>query len=616
MTKRLAETDERTTSRHLERLVRHVQAGAHVVLRGHLRDDVLLADRIADEPWAIASALAGDVGIPWLFVANQADGTFCADPEREAAAGDFFARLSPVGDHDREPALQHTDPVGLAETLRVLLRQEDRPVAILLEDAGAIFGGLDAEARLGLGVLLEGIAEASYFERRGGVAPHNTLIVYGAPDGHAVEAIAALPGVEELTVEPPNRGERIAALRDLRQSFYRGGNGGRPSEKDLEVLTKMTDGWSLRAVRGLGRSSHAVKVPATRPETLYRRARGEKSLTPLGEAGVENIMEQLRAEVRGQTETLDSVQQKLELGCWRPANRARGTLGTRPMATLTMHGPPGVGKTETALILAEALLGSRGALRRIDCSEMRNEHDIARLTGAPPGYVGYSEGGALTETLEQDAAVILFDEFDRAHPGMKEALLGILDAGRLTDGRGRTATFENAILLFTTNLGFREDEASGLDYSDLPTRKWFVGNNQKNLEDAIKNGPKNEKGKPEHRGSPALWSRLKSSLVGFDVLRPTGVEDIVTVSCKRLELNLADEYDIQLSLAAEQFAPAVGARTMEAGTWDGRSVYPEVQQLIEMPVRGELTELERRHQLPPGMELRFVPDRDGRAVRS
>lgn len=599
------------TSRHLERISDAVRSGAHAVLHGHLRDDVLLDGQIVDETWGVGRILEERNGISWLFVANQADGTFCVDPEREESAEDFFSRLSPTDALEHRPSLRSTDPFGLAEALRLLLRQEERPVAVLLEDPAALFGSDDRDTRLALGILMEGVTEASFFGRREGVTPRNALIAYGVPDGPAVEAIAGLPGVEEVLAEPPSYDERLAVLRELRQSFFREGNGGQPSREDLEVLASMTDGRTLQSLRGLSRVSHAVRVPATRPETLYRRSRGESTVTPLGKVGVAWIMEKLAEEIRGQQETLAAVERRLEVGCWRPANRPRGLVATRPMATLVLHGPPGVGKTETALVLAEALVGSRGALQRIDCSEMRNPHDIARLTGAPPGYVGYSEGGALTEALEQDAAVILFDEFDRAHPGLTETLLGILDAGRLTDGRGRTATFENAILLFTTNRGFREGETPNLDYRSLPGREEFVEENEANLKDAVENGPKDSRGNPEHPGSPALWSRLQSALVGYDILRPEAVEEIVASSCRRLEVNIADEYDVAPELADDGFASAIVSRVTELPKWDGRTVYAMVQQLIEAPVRVAL----RDRSPSAGSVVRFGAGEDGRAVR-
>jgi len=168
-------------------------------------------------------------------------------------------------------------------------------------------------------------------------------------------------------------------------------------------------------------------------------------------------------------------------------------------------------------------------------------------------------------------------------------------------------------LLFTTNLGFREHEGAQISYLDPPPRHEFIEGNESRLETVIKNGSIDENGRVRP-GSPALWSRLQSSLIGYDLLRPAAIEEIVVVSCQRLEENLADEFDIQVSLASEEFAPVIGAKAMEKKKWDGRSVYPKVQQFIEGPVRDELLKLEEGRGLSPGSEVRFVPGGDGRAM--
>jgi ATP-dependent Clp protease ATP-binding subunit ClpA len=259
-----------------------------------------------------------------------------------------------------------------------------------------------------------------------------------------------------------------------------------------------------------------------------------------------------------------------------------------------------VGKTETAQVLAEALLGSRAALHRIDCSEYRQRHDLARLTGAPPGYVGYEEGGALTEVLAREAAVIVFDEFDRG-PGLSEMLLGVLDAGRLTDGRGRTATFENAVLLFTTNRGFRPDEDGRVPRAEEIDRDSFIAGNEKGLEKAI----------TKEMGSPALWSRMRNSLVGYDLLRPAAWEQIVMQSCERLARNLGDEFDIRLDFEAKRLAAVVVAQLPDLP--DGRSIFPEVQGLIEGPLREQLSERKERRRLAAGATYKVRVGREGRA---
>src|SRR5262249_19254895 len=144
--------------------------------------------------------------------------------------------------------------------------------------------------------------------------------------------------------------------------------------------------------------------------------------------------------------------------------RARSGLAdpNRPIGSFLFLGPTGVGKTELARALAEFLFDDERALIPIDMSEYMEKHTLARLIGAPPGYVGYEEGGQLTEAVRRRPySVVLFDEIEKAHGDVFNALLQLLDDGRLTDGQGRTVDFRNTVVIMTSNLGshlFREDE--------------------------------------------------------------------------------------------------------------------------------------------------------------
>jgi ATP-dependent Clp protease ATP-binding subunit ClpB len=128
----------------------------------------------------------------------------------------------------------------------------------------------------------------------------------------------------------------------------------------------------------------------------------------------------------------------------------------RPVGSFLFLGPTGVGKTELAKTLAETLFDSEAALVRIDMSEYMEKHSVARLIGAPPGYIGYDEGGQLTEVVRRKPyAVILFDEIEKAHPDVFNVLLQVLDDGRITDSQGRTVDFKNTVIILTSNIGSR-----------------------------------------------------------------------------------------------------------------------------------------------------------------
>ena len=166
----------------------------------------------------------------------------------------------------------------------------------------------------------------------------------------------------------------------------------------------------------------------------------------------------LRERVIGQDEALTLVANAIR--------RSRAGLSDpkRPIGSFIFLGPTGVGKTETARALAEFLFDDEQAMVRIDMSEYMEKHAVARLIGAPPGYVGYDEGGQLTEAVRRRPySVILFDEIEKAHPDVFNVLLQVLDDGRLTDSKGRTVDFKNTVLIMTSNLGAHLLQSENLD---------------------------------------------------------------------------------------------------------------------------------------------------------
>ncbi len=244
--------------------------------------------------------------------------------------------------------------------------------------------------------------------------------------------------------------------------------------------------------------------------------------------------------------------------------RARAGLKDprRPIGSFIFLGSSGVGKTETAKALAEFLFDNEDALVRIDMSEYREQHTVSRLFGAPPGYVGYEEGGQLTEAVRRRPyRVVLFDEIEKAHPEVWNSLLQILDDGRLTDGQGRVVDFRNTVLIMTSNLG-----------TEFVTRSGTLGFRSIDEEDAAGQDRKAEEKiekalKDTFR--PEFLNRIDEVII-FSPLSMKHMEMIVKLHMQHIRERLA-EHGLAVSLtdearewlAQEGYNPAFGARPLQ-----------------------------------------------------
>jgi len=277
-----------------------------------------------------------------------------------------------------------------------------------------------------------------------------------------------------------------------------------------------------------------------------------------------HMEEELRQRVVGQEEAVEAVS--------KAVRRARSGLAdpNRPMGTFLFVGPTGVGKTELAKALALFLFHSERALVRIDMSEYMEKHTVARLIGAPPGYVGYEEGGQLTEAVRSHPyTVILFDEIEKAHSDVVNVLLQLMDDGRLTDGQGRTVDFRNTLVIMTSNLG---SELLAETTSDAARRAL--------IEPALR----------EHF-RPEFLNRLDEVVI-FHALSEKEIAEIVGLQIAQVEARLKDRRitlkvtaNAKKFLAHTGFDPTFGARPLKR-TIQRRVVDP----LTERILSGELRE--------------------------
>jgi len=295
-----------------------------------------------------------------------------------------------------------------------------------------------------------------------------------------------------------------------------------------------------------------------------------------------HLEEVLHQRVIGQDEAVTAVAEAVI--------RARSGLKdpNRPIGSFIFLGPTGVGKTELARALAQFLFDDERAMIRIDMSEYQEKHTVARLIGAPPGYIGYEEGGQLTEAVRRRPySVILFDEIEKAHHDVFNVMLQLLDDGRLTDGQGRTVDFRNTIVTMTSNIG---------SLRILEYRGAFEGLAYERMKEAVLD-------EMRHHFRPEFLNRVDETIV-FHALSEEHLKQIVEIQLERLRARLADRHiTLRLTEAAREnlvrtgYDPHFGARPLKRA----------IQKKVETP----LGRLILKGEIHDGEDIQVDADRDG-----
>jgi ATP-dependent Clp protease ATP-binding subunit ClpC len=292
-------------------------------------------------------------------------------------------------------------------------------------------------------------------------------------------------------------------------------------------------------------------------------------VTQMMETEAEKLLhmeERLHEDIVGQEEAIHALADAIR--------RARSGLKDprRPIGSFIFLGASGVGKTELAKALARFMFGDEDALVRVDMSEYREEHTVSRLFGAPPGYVGYEEGGQLTEAVRRRPyRVILFDEIEKAHPEVWNALLQILDDGRLTDGQGHVVDFRNTVLVMTSNLG-----------TEYVTRSGTLGFRRRDAEAPRADHEAEEKIEKALKETfrPEFLNRIDEVII-FSPLSLEEMESIVDLQMNEVRERLAEhDLSVELSEAARKWL----ARTGYDPAFGARPLRRAIQKFIESPL--------------------------------
>jgi len=271
-----------------------------------------------------------------------------------------------------------------------------------------------------------------------------------------------------------------------------------------------------------------------------------KKITEDENERLRNLEESLHKRVIGQNEAVEAVSKAIR----------RGRVGlkdpSRPIGSFLFLGPTGVGKTELSKALAESLFGDENAMIRVDMSEFMESHSVSKLIGSPPGYVGFEEGGQLTEKIRRKPySVILFDEIEKAHPDVMNMLLQILDDGRLTDSTGRTVNFKNTVIIMTSNIGARLiTDKKSLGFSNKQDEK----DEQKDYEDT----KKEVMAELKRSFRPEFINRIDEIIV-FHKLNDEEIEKIIDIMLNEVKKRLTSQkYEIEFSEDVGKFISKKG----------------------------------------------------------
>ncbi|MEH1017902.1 ATP-dependent Clp protease ATP-binding subunit, partial [Micromonospora sp. CPCC 206060] len=330
--------------------------------------------------------------------------------------------------------------------------------------------------------------------------------------------------------------ERAAQLRDKEKQLL-GAKAQREKEwkaGDLDVVSEVDDE-QIAEVLGNWTGIPVYKLTEEETSRLLR------------------MEDELHKRVIGQEDAVKAVSKAIR--------RTRAGLKDpkRPSGSFIFAGPSGVGKTELSKALAEFLFGSEEALIQLDMSEFHDRYTVSRLVGAPPGYVGYDEGGQLTEKVRRRPfSVVLFDEIEKAHPDVFNTLLQILEDGRLTDGQGRIVDFKNTVIILTTNLGTRDvAKAVSLGFQASEDSESNYDRMKQKVNDELK-----------QHFRPEFLNRIDDTIV-FHQLRQSEILSIVDIMIARIESQLRNkDMGLELTdgakkyLAAKGFDPVLGARPL------------------------------------------------------
>lgn len=417
---------------------------------------------------------------------------------------------------------------------RLNSKDNNNKIAFVVDWTDSIFGNvanLDNDDRENLMLLEKTIRNSPMTLDDSG---NNDIILFITNSASAIPSRFYLnnQSVSLVNIPKPNRKDRLDVLNSICKEF-KVENSIEQNTPEIDILNDLLDGMTIRDIVQLVKLStiNEKKLSIKKLISLYRYGDDKSPWEDLSKDRIDNLKDELKESVMGQDHVIDKIYSMVVKAYIGLSGLQHSSKQQTPKGTLFFVGPTGVGKTELAKSLARFLFGDEESYLRFDMSEYNHENSDQRLVGAPPGYVGYEEGGQLTNAVrEKPFSVLLFDEIEKAHPRILDKFLQILEDGRLTDGQGKTTYFTETIIIFTSNIGAAEIDST---MSDDETHKKFKDKVSEHFKVKI--------------GRPELLNRINiENIIPFNFIKDTNILNLILQSkLKNLREKLKEKFNIQ-----------------------------------------------------------------------